>query len=346
MTALQKEQGDYISNTAHSESIEHTGDWPPRRGKRPNGKPEANASYLERKVSAAFVPNDRIRYQNTNYTVKLSGKPDADKGGEGKTDAYILLVDEETAALREIKISIKDSNADMIENKIGKDRMNQIFPKERQAEISSQAIEVLQARIDSGEYMLNNGVPDENGQRVLTVGFLADLVEQGTAGANGVDFEATVDEVIEAWSGANLKLGQRHSSINGEKVENSGVANAILKNKDSSFLGKDRMTAQKYILDNCISIEDYAEDPANRVLRFKLRASNFGKGSRDHRRPMLLRVGHTFNPETGQVDSFIVDEEMHSHHGKEVQESDNYDIIDIEILEPTRKQHEEIARNK
>lgn len=85
-----------------------------------------NFSHSERYIKELFCKGTTFTNNNKHYEVILSDKPTCSKG-EPKTDLYILVTELETNTRKELKISVKKSNADFLENKISDERALAIF---------------------------------------------------------------------------------------------------------------------------------------------------------------------------------------------------------------------------
>ena len=84
----------------------------------------------EHDVTKLFPEGKEFQYDGHKYRVLISGKPKPLRG-ECKTDTYIKAVDE-CNQCREFKISIKQDNAEFLENKISLERAKEIFGKDAQ----------------------------------------------------------------------------------------------------------------------------------------------------------------------------------------------------------------------
>ncbi|WP_138206468.1 hypothetical protein [Haloimpatiens lingqiaonensis] len=85
-----------------------------------------NFTDSERYIKELFYKGNTFINNNKNYEVILSDKPTCSKG-EPKTDLYILVNELETNTRKELKISVKKSNADFLENKTSSERALAIF---------------------------------------------------------------------------------------------------------------------------------------------------------------------------------------------------------------------------
>ena len=72
-----------------------------------------NFSATERMILKTFYPRQTFNYDNKKYTVLVSAKPQT-QGGECKTDVYVSATC--GTDLLELKISVKQNNADFLDN--------------------------------------------------------------------------------------------------------------------------------------------------------------------------------------------------------------------------------------
>lgn len=80
---------------------------------------------VELKIANLLSAGQQVNYQGNELKIIKSGLVSYSGRGEGKTDIYVKLSNGE-----ELKISVKKSNADFIENKLKKERAIQLFGEE------------------------------------------------------------------------------------------------------------------------------------------------------------------------------------------------------------------------
>lgn len=90
----------------------------------------ANFGETERTIKKLFTEINQFEYNGETYTVLKCGKPTTPKG-ECKTDVYVLAQDAK-GIQHEFKISVKQDDADFLENKISLDRAIEILGGEAQ----------------------------------------------------------------------------------------------------------------------------------------------------------------------------------------------------------------------
>lgn len=202
-----------------------------------NSKGYANT---ERQITALFAHGQELTYKGENVTVLFAGKPQAFKGGEGKTDSYILLKKED-GTLEEVKISLKKSNADFVENKLSAGRVSGVMGDNWQDRLSG-SLEGFR------ETMKEHDPERENGTLVL--GYRLDLVNKKSG--NAVELDITHEEAVDFYAGTSLPEAKRDSFVKDRIRKNSGVASHML-------LGDEFESGQE-ILDKVIPIDEYVKD--------------------------------------------------------------------------------------
>ena len=91
----------------------------------------SNFGKTERKIKDLFLSEKKFTYEQANYSVLKCDKPTSSKG-ECKTDVYVLAQDD-LGNQKEFKISVKQNNADFLENKISLDRAIEILGSDAQS---------------------------------------------------------------------------------------------------------------------------------------------------------------------------------------------------------------------
>ena len=207
---------------------------------------DLKASDVEKYIESRFKVGSQVFIDGKDYTVIETAKPSSGDGGEGKTDVYVALKDDNDN-LKELKISIKKYNAGHWENKISTDRFNSIFKDHPE-----EAVKVLDniSQVIKEKRTAFDDIGSK--KKSVTLGFRLDAVQKPRVLSTDIKIHPDIQKEI--LSGANLSDGKRDSYVNGEKVEGSGVANYLLKlDPDDSFEEGDD------VIDKFISIDDYVD---------------------------------------------------------------------------------------
>lgn len=196
----------------------------------------------EEKRIINLLSNSLVNWKNELHKIMICEKPKY-SCGEGKTDIYALLDNEE-----EIKISLKQNNADFIENKVSATRAERIFGNEWDKIITSTALS-LRSRFEEKQIYY----PEKRGRiekGSYTIGWRLDITNK-KSGNLSVPFSLTSKQKEEIIYGTSLDENKRNAIVNGKKVPNCGVANYIL------LEGYEFSTPQE-IINNLLTIENYS----------------------------------------------------------------------------------------
>ena len=207
---------------------------------------DLKASDVEKYIESRFKVGSQVFIDDKDYTVIETAKPSSGDGGEGKTDVYVALKDDNDN-LKELKISIKKYNAGHWENKISTDRFNSIFKDHPE-----EAVKVLDniSQVIKEKRTAFDDIGSK--KKSVTLGFRLDAVQKPRVLSTDIKIHPDIQKEI--LSGANLSDGKRDSYVNGKKVEGSGVANYLLKlEPDDSFEEGDD------VIDKFIPIDDYVD---------------------------------------------------------------------------------------
>ena len=207
---------------------------------------DLKASDVEKYIESRFKVGSQVFIDDKDYTVIETAKPSSGDGGEGKTDVYVALKDDNDS-LKELKISIKKYNAGHWENKISTDRFNSIFKDHPE-----EAVKVLDniSQVIKEKRTAFDDIGSK--KKSVTLGFRLDAVQKPRVLSTDIKIHPDIQKEI--LSGANLSDGKRDSYVNGKKVEGSGVANYLLKlDPDDSFEEGDD------VIDKFIPIDDYVD---------------------------------------------------------------------------------------
>lgn len=234
--------------------------------------------------------NQTIRWRNKTWYILEVAKPTTPQG-EPKTDVYILLEDE-LENLQEIKISIKQGNADFLENKIQPIRAEQLLGKDW-SKIIEESTTTIKKRFEQKNLIFRNKeARTEEG--AITLGWKFELLNKKGGQLSG---EIKVS-ALEVYSGQSLSDDKKNAYIKDKKVKDSGIANYI-------FIADDK--ALEDINNNIplISIEDYVKD--NPTIYFACKALNLRTKQNpykwDGNRPLAVYVDWSI--ENGKLKSSI-----------------------------------------
>lgn len=202
-------------------------------------------SKTETDIISLFVPGTAVEFEGTDYTVEKCAKP-RPSSGECKTDVYVRLKSSDST--RELKISIKQTNAEFLENKIKYDRAREIFGDDAD-EILRASIDLLRDKFQKQHLV----VFDKHGKtdaKSIKLGWKFEFVNKQGGDLSG-RLVLSREQLRDIYSGQNLPDTKRNAYVNGKVVENSGVANYIL------VIDPDRDYNLKQCLESLIPVDMY-----------------------------------------------------------------------------------------
>lgn len=209
-----------------------------------------NFSHSESYVISLFPENKEITLKNQSYIVKKCCKP-RPSDGECKTDVYLELLECSTNNIIVYKISIKQDNADFLENKMSYERAVEIFG-DNAILIISNAIEKIKKSFDD-DYLICFQKYRKTEAKTIKIGWKFELMNK-QSGEKSALIPLTTEQKLDVYSGINLAEGKKNSYVGSDVVENSGVADYLLIVSDVETL-----TAEKCI-ESLIPLNEYVKD--------------------------------------------------------------------------------------
>lgn len=259
----------------------------------------------EHSVEKLFPVGTTFFFEGKEYKVLLCGKPRPSQG-ECKTDVYIKGIASD-GEVRELKISVKQKNADFLENKMSLGRACEILGKDA-SDIIRRCLLSIQDRFidDCLVYFEERG---KTGARTMKLGWKFELLNKLSGEKSGI-LELTEEQKNDVFAGINLSEDKKNSRVNGQIINDSGVANYILNIDD------DNMT-QDTCLRNLQPIEEYVK---SQTIYFACKALNyrFDKNKWDGPRPLSVYVD--WFVDNGKLDAHLIFDHPLEHKGNEVGE--------------------------
>lgn len=239
-------------------------------------------SETEKYICNLFKPGENIKFKGKNYKIILSEKPTCEKG-EPKTDIYIKLSNKTHE--EELKISVKQKNADFLENKISNKRAKEILGDQWE-DIIKTSTNKLKAKFESRKliYKSKTGRIEEGS---ITLGWKYEFVNK-LSGELSEEIELNKEQIKDIYSGSNLNEEKRNAMVKNQKIQNSGIADYIL------IVEKENLKSSKEIIQNIIPIDKYIE---NKKMYFACKALNYRtkKNKYDGNRPLAVQIKWTIN---------------------------------------------------
>lgn len=231
----------------------------------------------ERRIASLLRAGNTFFYNGDNFTIINSGKPTCVKG-EPKTDIYVEA-ESEYGDIIEIKITYKKENADFIENKTNAVRAAALFGDDWE-NIIMQATESIRDVFENKKLIYKSAAArTERG--AITLGWKYELLNKTGGGLSGL-VELTREQIIDVYAGTHISRDKRDARVNGEIIENCGIANYILMN--------DGVETTQEIIDNLYTIEDYVD--MYPTVYFACKALNYRtfRNRYDGNRPLSVYV--------------------------------------------------------
>lgn len=237
-----------------------------------------NFGDAERYIKELFKEGDKVYYNNEYCTILKACKPTCSTG-EPKTDVYILLQGNDSTY--EIKISIKKSNADFLENKISSERAELIFGPDWKSIISKSTLNIKGDFNDRDlVYKVKSGRTNAGS---ITLGWKFELVNKLSGNLSGKILLSQA-QLMDVYAGINLPIDKKNSVIDGEVIVNSGIANYILTGELDSF------QSASSVINAIVKINDYVK--THRDIYFACKALNYRtfESKFDGNRPLSVFV--------------------------------------------------------
>ncbi len=260
----------------------------------------------ERRIASLLSKNNTFILDRTEFTIINSGKPTCAKG-EPKTDIY-AEARSNTGRTIEIKISYKKENADFIENKTNAERAAALFGDDWE-NIIIDATESI-ADVFNSKKLIYKSAAGKTEQGAITLGWKYELLNKTGGGLSG-KVALTREQIIDVYAGTHISRDKRDASVNGVRIPNSGIANAILMN--------DSVSTTQEIIDNIYSIEEYVDMYPH--VYFACKALNYRtyRNKYDGNRPLSVYV-HWYVRNNQLCHELVFDEPL-SVGGDEVADS-------------------------
>jgi hypothetical protein len=204
--------------------------------------------------------NELISFQGKYYYIREVDKPTVPKG-EPKTDIYLYMEESENRVYKEIKISVKQNNADFLENKMKAERAAELFGKKWQDIIRSSILK-LKDKFEN-RTLIYRQCEKRTKEGAITLGWKFELLNKIGGELSG-EIEVSAYEV---YSGSCLEEDKRNAFINGRKVMNSGVADYLLFCDIDSYFNN-----TEEVLNNLLPLKLYVEK--NPKIYFACKALN------------------------------------------------------------------------
>jgi hypothetical protein len=228
----------------------------------------------ELQIAKTLCKGTIFNFNGEQLTVQKVAKPQV-ASGECKTDIYLEALNRH-GDTREFKISYKQENAEFIENKMKDSRAEGILGPNWKSIIES-GTKNLKSKFESRAVIIKKG--PRNGS--ITLGWKYELLDV-KGGELSSKLNLSKEQIIDVYSGENLPEEKRNAVVDGIKIENSGVANYMLRT--------DKLNNPQDIINNLQPIEEYVEMHPD--VYFACKALNYRTFDKkyDGDRPLAVQI--------------------------------------------------------
>lgn len=265
-----------------------------------------NFSDTERQLIDLLKVGAKFKFDGVEYIVsKPSCKPTVAKG-ECKTDVYV-----QTASVngdKVFKISVKQQNADFLENKMSYERAVELFGLHAD-DVIMQATNSIKDNFLKTPIIYFTRKGNTNAKSI-TLGWKFEFVNK-PGGKLSSSMQLTTRQIVDVYSGTSLPEDKKNAIVNGEEIVDSGIADFILvvdqvKNITIGDFEKGLMAIEKFV---------ETEKP---TIYFACKALNYRaeKDKWDGDRPLSVYVDW-YIKDAKLVGELRFDEPLH-HKGNEI----------------------------
>lgn len=265
----------------------------------------ANFIDSEQNIEKLFPVGSSFCFNGKKYKIIICGKP-RPSSGECKTDVYIKGIASD-GDVKEIKISVKQKNADFLENKISFYRACEIFGENASCIIKQCLVSIQKRFIE--DYLVYFKQYGKTEAHTMKLGWKFELLNKLSGEKSGI-LELTEKQKCDVFAGINLSKDKKNCRVGKQIIVDSGVANYIL-NLDDNNIG------QEDCLNMLQPIEDFAK---SQTIYFACKALNyrFDKNKWDGPRPLSVYVDWFIN--NGKLDARLIFDNPLEHNGNEIGE--------------------------
>lgn len=257
----------------------------------------------EQYVASLFPLGSVFSINGKGYRVEICGKPQAQKG-ECKTDVYIRGISNDGDSI-ELKISVKQPNADFLENKISIKRAREILGEDA-SQIIKQCTQSISKSLND-DYLVSFSSHGKTRAHTIRLGWKFEFLNKSNGDKSGL-IELTEKQKHDIFAGVNLSEDKRNCTVDKHLIMNSGVANYIL------IFDDENMTR-----DTCLNklqpVEEYAKSTD---IFFACKALNYMFDKRKWDGPRPLSVYVNWYVADGKLNAELIFDDPLAHNGNEV----------------------------
>lgn len=243
---------------------------------------------LEEGIISLFEVGQKINWKDQEYLILNSDKPRSQSKGEPKTDVYLKLKNLTSNEEKEFKISCKlEGKNEFQENKIKASRAKQIWGDDWK-EIIKKATTSIKDKFEKTQTYFPKG-NSRTKETFYTLGWKVEIASKERELSVELDLsEKDIRDKI--YKGTTLDDTKKNCYVNGNIIENSGVAEYMLVTKLTKLK---QITNPSDVLDLLILIDNYKLD--KHFIIFTGNNYRVLKEANDNNRPLGVQVLWTAN---------------------------------------------------
>lgn len=263
-------------------------------------------SDTEKKICELFTRGTSFVYDGVKYTVSANSVKPTISRGECKTDVYIPTTFDGGEMV--FKVSVKQTNADFLENKINYQRAKEILGSDVN-QILIKAIGGLKDKFNHTKLVYFDA-GNHTEAKSIKLGWKFELLNVMSGNLSG-KIDLTKEQKIDVYSCSNLPKEKKDASVGNSIVTDSGVANYIMVVNPNVQLTVD------YCIQQMQKIEDYVN---GKEIYFACKALNYRATVNKWDGPRPLAVYVDWNIADGKLHGKIVFNQPLQKNGDEVGE--------------------------
>lgn len=260
----------------------------------------------EKKICELFTQGTVFDYNGVRYTVSSSAAKPTTKKGECKTDVYIPTTFD--GGEKVFKVSVKQTNADFLENKVTYQRAKEILGSDVD-KILIKAIGGLKDKFNHTKLVYFDA-GDHTKAKSIKLGWKFELLNVLSGNLSG-KIDLTKEQKIDVYSGSNLPKEKKDASVGNSIVKESGVANYIMVVNPNVQLTVD------YCILQMQTIEDYVN---GKEIYFACKALNYRATVNKWDGPRSLAVYVDWNIIDGKLHGKLIFDQPLQKKGAEMGE--------------------------
>ena len=260
----------------------------------------------EKKICELFTQGTVFDYNGVRYTVSSSAAKPTTKKGECKTDVYIPTTFD--GGEKVFKVSVKQTNADFLENKVTYQRAKEILGSDVD-KILIKAIGGLKDKFNHTKLVYFDA-GNHTEAKSIKLGWKFELLNVLSGNLSG-KIDLTKEQKIDVYSGSNLPKEKKDASVGNSIVKESGVANYIM------VVNPNVQWTVDYCIQQMQKIEDYVN---GKEIYFACKALNYRATVNKWDGPRSLAVYVDWNIIDGKLHGKLIFDQPLQKKGDELGE--------------------------